>query len=590
MKLFGIQFLICNIYISLFIILLLFIKRILKKYLSYRIQYNLWFLLFILLIIPFFHLPIHHYTLVDHPFHAIENIQTSFVNNQNIVMNQINDYAVSIDYKTLDILNDCIIFVWIMGMGFMLIRYFQFLYNFYCLKKSALPLQNQTIHKVYQSCLLEMKIKKSIPIYSTVFLETPILTGIMKPRLYLPIHLISDLNEDEIRYILLHELNHYIYKDTFINLLMNIYRVVYWLNYCVWYAFHKMRVEREIACDASVLKNLDEQEYICYGYTLLHFAKKVSHLSFPYMSEMGGNLKQLKRRIIHISYYQKETLKKKIESLIIYFVVLAISLNFIPILSTYAQDTDIYDFSNESMNMIDIDYSKQFKQYDGSFVLLDSTHHIWKIYNKDLASLRVAPYSTYKIYNALLGLEKGVITPQDSTMKWNHNNYPFQEWEQDQNLRSAMNYSVNWYFQSIDSSLGFDTIHSFLKDIQYGNQVMSHDLEMYWSDTSLKISPFEQVLLLQQFHQNTFSFSYRHIQAVKDAIFLSSNEYGSLYGKTGTGRIDGIDANGWFIGYVETSDNVYYFATYIQGKDNATGSRAAQISLSILDDLNIYKQ
>ena len=39
---------------------------------------------------------------------------------------------------------------------------------------------------------------------------------------------------------------------------------------------------------------------------------------------------------------------------------------------------------------------------------------------------------TYKIYDALIGLEAGVITPEDSTMEWNRELYPFQEWNTDQ--------------------------------------------------------------------------------------------------------------------------------------------------------------
>ncbi len=44
----------------------------------------------------------------------------------------------------------------------------------------------------------------------------------------------------------------------------------------------------------------------------------------------------------------------------------------------------------------------------------------------DHATLRVAPNSTYKIYDALFGLEEGVITPENSFIAWNGENYPFE--------------------------------------------------------------------------------------------------------------------------------------------------------------------
>lgn len=57
---------------------------------------------------------------------------------------------------------------------------------------------------------------------------------------------------------------------------------------------------------------------------------------------------------------------------------------------------------------------------------------------------------------------------------------------------------------------------------------------------------------------NRFDFAPENINAVKDAICLSSSDAGTFYGKTGTGRVDGQDVNGWFIGYIETADNTYF--------------------------------
>ncbi len=53
--------------------------------------------------------------------------------------------------------------------------------------------------------------------------------------------------------------------------------------------------------------------------------------------------------------------------------------------------------------------------------------------------------------------------------------------------------------------------------------------------------------------------------------------------------MNGQDVNGWFIGYIETADNTYYFATNIGADDNAAGDTAAEITMSILADMNIRK-
>ena len=71
---------------------------------------------------------------------------------------------------------------------------------------------------------------------------------------------------------------------------------------------------------------------------------------------------------------------------------------------------------------------------------------------------------------------------------------------------------------------------------------------------------------------------------------LSTSSSGTLYGKTGTGRVNGQDINGWFIGFVEASDHTYFFATNIGADDGASGSNASKITLSILSDMNIWIQ
>lgn len=107
--------------------------------------------------------------------------------------------------------------------------------------------------------------------------------------------------------------------------------------------------------------------------------------------------------------------------------------------------------------------------------------------------------------------------------------------------------------------------------------------------SSLKISPVEQVELLENLYRNNFNFTPANIHAVKNSIHLTASENGEFYGKTGTGRVNGQDINGWFIGFIESQNNTYFFSTNIQSEQRATGSKASDIALSILSDLNIWK-
>ena len=74
-----------------------------------------------------------------------------------------------------------------------------------------------------------------------------------------------------------------------------------------------MRNDREIACDTSVLKMLEEDDYEDYGNTLINFIEKVSFSPFPFAANLSGNMKQMKRRIINIASYEKPTFCKKLK-------------------------------------------------------------------------------------------------------------------------------------------------------------------------------------------------------------------------------------------------------------------------------------
>ena len=75
---------------------------------------------------------------------------------------------------------------------------------------------------------------------------------------------------------------------------------------------------------------------------------------------------------------------------------------------------------------------------------------------------------------------------------------------------------------------------------------------------------------------------------MKDVLLTSSTKSGNLYGKTGTGAVNGREVNGWFVGFVETDENVYVFAVNIQNDSNATGLTAKDTALSILHDYHIF--
>lgn len=482
MEVFGIRFFLCNIYICAIIGIFLITKWAFRNSLTDRMQFHLWYLLIGLLAVPFIPLrPIGfpqilawlgnwENTVSSHMGTITEKTVTA---NLSGTVKQMNDFALSVSNETPSIVGLFLCGIWLLGILVMLLFIARSLSRLHALKKSALPLQNKNVHILYNNCLKEIKIKRNISIYSTAYLKSPVIAGLFRPCIYLPIHMISDFNAKDMRYILLHELQHYRHKDALAVFFMNLTRVLYWFNPLVWFALKEMRNDREISCDTSVLKILEESEYIDYGNTLINLAEKISFTPFPFAAGISGSMKQIQRRIIHISSYQKPSNRKKLRGLITFAVIAVLLFGLTPMLSTCAAEQNQYKWNISPEKISTLDLSSYFNGYEGSFVLYDLKDDTWKIYDMEQATLRTSPNSTYKIYDALFGLEEGIISPDNSFMSWNGTDYPFEAWNMDQNLHSAMQSSVNWYFQKIDEQLGLPVFQNYIRKIGYGNESIS---------------------------------------------------------------------------------------------------------------------
>lgn len=594
---FMMRFLFCNAALSGIIGILLLAGRLFKHSLSARQQYRLWLLLPILLAVPFV------------PFRIVSprQVLALFANLKNTPVPEtdaaadfaaqagtggnagwMNDFSLSAAGSAESAVGRLLFAVWIAGILAMILFLGKSALRLRALHKSSLPLQSPAVRDLYRRCLDALDIRREIPVYSNAFLQSPVIVGLLCPRIYLPISLISDYRESELTYMLMHELLHYKHRDALAVTLMNLAVTVYWFHPLVWYARKEMQTDREIACDASVLSVLGEDARAEYGSTLINFAQKESPAPFLFGSGLGGTRRQITRRIVSIASYEKPTFKKTLKGTAAFLLTAVILLGFAPFLPVCAADEE-HDRSGASAGQVsDIDLSSYFGEYEGSFVLYDPANEAWTIHDRARAVRRVSPNSTYKIYDALFGLEESVITPEASQIAWDKTEYPFEAWNADQTLPSAMSASVNWYFQSLDERLGTAAIERCVKEIGYGNEDLSGGLPAYWMQGSLKISPIEQVELLQKLCDNSFGFSPENIAAVKDAIRLASSGGGALYGKTGTGSVDGSDVNGWFVGFVETAGQTFFFATNIEAGEDANGSSAAEITLSILSDLGIW--
>jgi beta-lactamase class D len=234
------------------------------------------------------------------------------------------------------------------------------------------------------------------------------------------------------------------------------------------------------------------------------------------------------------------------------------------------------------------DLSSIFKDTKGAFVLYDLKNNRYVRYNENRCRERFSPKSTFKIPNSLIGLETGVIRDADFVIQWDREKYPPQSdwsqyplnnWPKDQTLRSAFKYSVLWYYKELALRAGERQIKKYVTTFDYGNKDTSGRVDNFWLNNRLKISADEQVEFLKAFFAERLPVSQRSTRIVKDILVFEKTPAYTLSAKTGGGPIaDGIYI-GWFVGYLETKGNVYFFATNIEGA-SSTAIREKRIELT----------
>lgn len=592
---FFLRFLMSSLIISGLTLLIIGVKKIGHKHISVKWQYNIWMIFMVMLIIPF--LPQELFNYIEgwgvgsallqensgHTIQALNQVGTQVLSHEK----EIQDLALSVTPSMIDTLNESLGKVWIMGMigyaGIIILGQ----YRLQKIKKSIVFLNKEEAYELFAGCKARLNIRRPIILGKSLLVDAPIAFGVIKTYIVLPAKTIDQLSLENLKYILLHELAHYKNKDIVMNYVICFFQMIHWFNPLVYIGFKKMRIDREIACDNRVLKLLDKKCYIQYGRTIINFAEIVSGLVPLHMTtSIGGSKTQMKRRIEKIADFKKETRLMKLKSIGVFGLIGILTFSQVPLMSVMAYENK--DYSLEEKNIIYEDLSEYFKGFKGSFVLYDLEADQYSIYNKAQSMKRVSPNSTYKIYSGLIGLEEGIISTQDSGLRWNGRVYPFEAWNQDQDLDSAIGQSVNWYFQSIDEAVGLEKLQYYFDEMGYGNRNLSGGISDYWMESSLAISPIEQVDLLKAFYTEELMFKKEYIDLLKEALQLSRKGEAILSGKTGTGIVEGKSINGWFIGYVEREGKTFIFATQIQGKDNAKGNVAKEITLSILEDKGIY--
>jgi beta-lactamase class D len=247
---------------------------------------------------------------------------------------------------------------------------------------------------------------------------------------------------------------------------------------------------------------------------------------------------------------------------------------------------------SQSKTEIRDDFKKYFEGFkvEGSFALYDRNSEAYILCNQMQFKQPFIPASTFKICNSLIGLETGVIRDEHFVIKWDGVVRRVPEWNKDQDLQAAFKNSTVPYYQELARRVGGKRMKYWLVRAKYGNADTAGGIDKFWLTGGLRITPEQQIGFLRRLYSEDLPFSKRSTDIVKRIMIVPDTTGLTLRAKTGWSEQDGRSI-GWYVGYLETNSNVYFFSTCIQCADanNPHFAEARrEITLSILKVLKLY--
>ncbi len=158
-------------------------------------------------------------------------------------------------------------------------------------------------------------------------------------------------------------------------------------------------------------------------------------------------------------------------------------------------------------------------------------------------------------------------------------------------MKEAFQVSSVPYFQEVARRIGRDTMQQWIDTLGYGNKNIEGPIDSFWLNNTLKISPDEQLGLVNRLYFDKLPFNKRAQQIVRSAMLHEDNTLYKLSYKTGLGFDQTGNPIGWVVGWIEENRHVYFFVTLVTSTDKNADIKSARMNVTkgILKELGFFK-
>ncbi len=196
---------------------------------------------------------------------------------------------------------------------------------------------------------------------------------------------------------------------------------------------------------------------------------------------------------------------------------------------------------------------------DGTFIVRRSSDARTLTHDPERAAEARLPASTFKVMNSLIILEAGVVADVDETVPWDGVTRRLSEWNRDHSLRTGIEVSALWMYQELARQVGLEAMAAALAESGYGNADVGGGVDRFWLDGGLRISPEEQVVMLERLLADDLPFEARHQAAVREILVRETGDGWIWAHKTGWAVAPEPEL-GWLVGWTEFDGDEHVFA------------------------------
>jgi beta-lactamase regulating signal transducer with metallopeptidase domain len=202
----------------------------------------------------------------------------------------------------------CLVLFWLAGVCFLTVWILAGNVRIWRVVRRVRPVTDPEILDLLDDCRRQMGTRRSVRVIATDQVHGPALFGLVQPCLLLPNRILADMDRNELRYILLHELAHLRRHDILLGMVASALHVLHWFNPLIGYGFQRMRADRESACDGLALSRLHPNETSAYGHTVLRLIEQFLKPR-PRLILTGflGDRARITQRVAMISRFTKGT-------------------------------------------------------------------------------------------------------------------------------------------------------------------------------------------------------------------------------------------------------------------------------------------